>query len=82
MATEYERKQECPYNKEALCLPSKRQCDTCGWNPEVAKQRLEKILEQRTGLSYADRCVCCGAIIPEGRQVCPACEGGKQGANT
>lgn len=21
-----------------------------------------------------DRCVCCGAIIPEGRQVCPSCE--------
>ena len=21
-----------------------------------------------------DRCVCCGAVIPEGRQVCPACE--------
>jgi len=21
-----------------------------------------------------DRCVCCGAIIPEGRQVCPTCE--------
>jgi len=22
-----------------------------------------------------DRCVCCGAIIPEGRQVCPQCQG-------
>lgn len=21
-----------------------------------------------------DRCVCCGAIIPEGRQICPKCE--------
>lgn len=21
-----------------------------------------------------NRCVCCGAIIPEGRQVCPTCE--------
>lgn len=21
-----------------------------------------------------ERCVCCGAIIPEGRQVCPICE--------
>lgn len=26
------------------------------------------------GSSFADRCVCCGAIIPEGRQVCPVCE--------
>lgn len=24
----------------------------------------------------ADRCVCCGDVIPEGRQVCPGCEGG------
>lgn len=23
-----------------------------------------------------DRCVCCGEIIPEGRQVCPNCERG------
>ncbi|MBO5339850.1 MAG: hypothetical protein J6A62_02485 [Oscillospiraceae bacterium] len=21
-----------------------------------------------------DRCVCCGAVIPEGRMVCPGCE--------
>ena len=21
-----------------------------------------------------DRCVCCGEIIPEGKQVCPMCE--------
>ena len=21
-----------------------------------------------------DRCVCCGEIIPEGRQICPHCE--------
>lgn len=24
-----------------------------------------------------DVCVCCGAEIPEGRQVCPACENGE-----
>ena len=23
-----------------------------------------------------NRCVCCGAVIPEGRQVCPTCERG------
>lgn len=23
-----------------------------------------------------DRCVCCGEIVPEGRQVCPSCEAG------
>lgn len=21
-----------------------------------------------------DTCICCGAIIPEGRQICPQCE--------
>ena len=25
-----------------------------------------------------NRCVCCGDIIPEGRQVCPACEKGER----
>jgi hypothetical protein len=25
-----------------------------------------------------DRCVCCDEIIPEGRQVCPSCEGGAE----
>ena len=25
-------------------------------------------------MADADRCVCCGEIIPEGRQVCPQCE--------
>jgi len=28
----------------------------------------------RTGTG-GDRCVCCGEIIPEGRQVCPVCFG-------
>ena len=23
----------------------------------------------------ADRCVCCGEIVPEGRHICPSCEG-------
>ena len=22
----------------------------------------------------ADRCVCCGEIVPEGRQICPQCK--------
>lgn len=25
-----------------------------------------------------ERCVCCGAVIPEGRQVCPRCEEGSK----
>ncbi len=27
--------------------------------------------------SASDTCVCCGEYVPEGRQVCPACEAGK-----
>ena len=30
----------------------------------------------RLGEVQCDRCVCCGAMIPEGRQVCPSCEAG------
>jgi len=26
--------------------------------------------------SASDTCVCCGEYVPEGRQVCPACEAG------
>ena len=26
-----------------------------------------------------NRCVCCGNLIPEGRQVCPKCEGNSDG---
>lgn len=25
----------------------------------------------------ADRCVACGAVVPEGRMVCPSCEKGQ-----
>jgi hypothetical protein len=32
---------------------------------------------ERIAPDNADRCVCCGDVIPEGRQVCPACEGGE-----
>ena len=26
-------------------------------------------------MAGADRCACCGKIVPEGRQVCPSCQG-------
>lgn len=29
-------------------------------------------------MADADRCVCCGEIVPEGRQVCPQCENGAE----
>lgn len=29
----------CPYNGECLC--QKMKCSSCGWNPAVAKERLD-----------------------------------------
>ena len=29
-------------------------------------------------MADADRCICCGEIVPEGRQVCPQCENGAE----
>jgi hypothetical protein len=31
---------------------------------------------------YLDRCVCCGAPVPEGRQICPNCERGRDRETT
>ena len=32
----------CPYNREVDCKTPK--CDRCGWNPEVAKARMEDLI--------------------------------------
>jgi hypothetical protein len=52
-------------------------CEECGkhkcfkfWNDGI---RLS-VLGEANG---TETCVCCGAEIPEGRQVCPACENGE-----
>ena len=39
----------CQYNKGVSCyVPiQSRQCNKCGWRPNVSKRRLEKILEKR-----------------------------------
>lgn len=34
----------CPYNRECRCTVL--ECEKCGWNPEVAERRLEKLREQ------------------------------------
>lgn len=43
------------------------------------QEAIRKIIDRnRTQIlsRYMDICVCCGAEIPEGHQVCPACEKG------
>lgn len=32
---------DCPYNNAVTCADSK--CSTCGWNPDVAKQRMARL---------------------------------------
>lgn len=39
----------CKYVDAVLCRPTQKRCDTCGWNPEVSKRRLAKIIKQQIG---------------------------------
>lgn len=39
----------CKYVSNVYCNPAKMCCDKCGWNPEVAERRKQKIIEQRKG---------------------------------
>lgn len=41
---------------------------------KIIKYQLCTEVNHGTEDANADRCVCCGAVIPEGRQVCPICE--------
>lgn len=42
-----ERQFECPHNNGVLC--SVKNCVSCGWHPNVAKIRLDKIIKQLGG---------------------------------
>lgn len=48
------------------------------WRRKIQKIR-QRYAKQEVPTN-ADRCVCCGAIIPEGSMVCPNCHGEKEGA--
>ena len=52
----------CHYTPDGLGLKDRLSNDYC--SRAVSKS------------NTADRCVCCGDVIPEGRQVCPGCEKG------
>lgn len=60
------KKLECPTEEIGACLE------------ETKKEFLEFLKQPANcgGLTMDNKCVCCGADIPEGRQVCPKCEGG------
>lgn len=38
---------DCPNNGGVACNPKTRDCKKCGWNPEVAKARLAKIIKNQ-----------------------------------
>ena len=40
-------KYSCKYNEGVGCGPFNHKCEKCGWNPEVAKARLEKFCKKR-----------------------------------
>lgn len=74
------------HGRDVAGTPSLFECSVCGWRDSDtltgdtstynycpncgAKMDADHIPDN------ADRCVCCGDVIPEGRQVCPVCEGG------
>ena len=65
--------------KSNKCNPDSRLCDLnyySGGGRKIVNLDGYCHLGRRKRGENADRCVCCGDVIPEGRQVCPACEGG------
>lgn len=43
-------KPTCPHNSEVVCTVKEKPCALCGWNPLVAKARLERITKARAGI--------------------------------
>ena len=42
----YKKNLSCPHNKELVC--DTKMCKRCGWNPVVAKMRMEKLQGTKT----------------------------------
>ena len=62
--------------KHGACYDCLRTFSEC-WGEYMAHETKKRF--KKSGMTMpnnADRCVCCGDVIPEGRQVCPKCEGG------
>lgn len=45
----------CKFENNVLCRPSQMNCEKCGWNPEVSKRRLAKIMKQRIGGKQSEK---------------------------
>lgn len=90
-ALKYDRDQYNKGYKDAMAAVEVTRCDECYLHGKcvvedsfnLARMPDSKMFcavgRSRNDLAIAhnaDRCVCCGDVIPEGRQVCPGCEGG------
>ena len=40
----YKKDMSCPHNDALIC--ERKNCRKCGWNPNVAKRRVEELLEK------------------------------------
>ena len=45
----------CPNNDGVVCWYKERPCATCGWNPEVEKNRMKKILSGQSGRKFTNK---------------------------
>lgn len=63
----------CPFCGEKMDGEVIKSMKRAGDSAEKAAESLKNVID---AFENADRCVCCGEIVPEGRQVCPGCETG------
>lgn len=64
------------YDSNACCNYVFMEDRLRGCDPGKGCIRKVKRPKARKMQYYVDRCVCCGEIVPEGRQVCSMCEEG------
>ena len=42
----FKKSTDCPHNNALVC--ESKNCHKCGWHPDVAKRRMDKILSAKT----------------------------------
>lgn len=57
------------------CIEKSKDGKTTSFCPNCGAKMIKSYL--RSSITVINTCICCGEIIPEGRQVCPKCENKK-----
>ena len=65
-----------PKKKKVIYVDELRQAIVA--DKEIRGKAFSAIMQYIHAAPSAELCVCCGVIIPEGRQVCPNCERSKE----